>query len=238
MYDSLQTSIATFGYRRAPVAQAGDIVHAIDEMLQNSDAQPRRIHWVSDSIAMIDRIGVRIAVALLPPSHEDRYTHLVLAIGRSPDEPNGDDLLDVSFAHLADRLIYRIKDDMPYDTIMRGETPEMVDHDLILSLYDLLRKSPPASGPSAPANLDAQPAARQRRTTTVLTTEEYFDVILSEEVPDTVTAVPSWLEKRAVPTKPLRLTVHTMALSIMLYTAPLGAFLFTYSMLRDITGDN
>lgn len=68
MYDDRQTSIATFGYRRAPMAQAGDIVHAIDEMLQNSDAQPRRIHWVSDSIAMIDRIGVRIAVALCLPA--------------------------------------------------------------------------------------------------------------------------------------------------------------------------
>ena len=237
MFDHRQTSIATFGYRRAPVAQADDIVHAIDEMLQNSDAQPRRIHWAGDTIAMIDRIGVRIAVALLPASREDRYTHIVLAIGRSPENPAGDDLLNVSFVHLADRLIYRIKDGMPYDTIMRGETPDPVDHNLILSVYDLLRHAPVEPDTSALANLDSQPTAGQQRAAPPRFIEERFDVILSEEVPDTVPALPSWLEKRAVPTKPLRLTIHTMALSIMLYTAPLGAFLFTYSMLRDITDD-
>lgn len=238
MYDDQQTSIATFGYRHAPAAQAGDIVLSIDEMLQSTDAQPRRITWAGDSIAMIDRVGVRIAVAVLPPSREDRYTYLVLAVGRSPDAADDDGLLGTSFAHLADRLIYRIKADMPYDTLMRGETPELVDHDLILSLYDLLRQSPATSGPASPANLDGKPDAHRPRTTPAIPAEDRFDVILSTDVPDTVTSVPGWLEKRAVPTKPLRLTVHTMALSIMLYTAPLGAFLFTYSMLRDITGDS
>ena len=58
MYDDRQTSIATFGYRRAPVAQAGDIVHAIDEMLQNSDAQPRQIHWVSAEVARAGAVSL------------------------------------------------------------------------------------------------------------------------------------------------------------------------------------
>ncbi|MFN3211122.1 MAG: hypothetical protein ACE369_19410 [Roseovarius sp.] len=51
------------------------------------------------------------------------------------------------------------------------------------------------------------------------------------------TSAPEWLRRRAAPTKPLRLTVHAMALSIMFFAPPLGAFLFTYTMLRDITGD-
>lgn len=238
MFHDQQASIAMFSYRRAPAAQADDIVRAIDEMLQNTDAQPRQVTWVGQSVAMIDRVGVRIAVALLPPSLEDRYTHLVLAVGAPPGTQDCDDLLGISYAHLADRLIYRVKDDMPYDAIMRGETPETVDHDLVLSLYDLLRQSSPVGSPTGPANLDAQPDPGSWHAAPHPAVEERFDVILSEEVPDSATAVPDWLQRRARPTKPLRLTVHTMALSIMLYTAPLGAFLFTYTMLRDITGDS
>ncbi|MGK7652378.1 hypothetical protein ACSQ76_08175 [Roseovarius sp. B08] len=236
MHDERQTSIATFGYRHAPPMQAGDIVQAIDEMLQGTDAQPRRITWVSDALAMIDRIDVRVAMALLPPSCEDRQTRLVLAVGRAPIAPADDDLLGPSFVHLADRLVYRIWVDMPYDTIMRGETPEPVDHDLILSLCDLLRKSSRGSDSSATANM--QPVGGRRRTSATMPAEERFDVILADDVADIIPSVPAWLEKRAAPTKPLRLTVHTMALTIMLYSAPLGAFLFTYSVLRDITGDN
>ncbi|WP_428515867.1 hypothetical protein [Roseovarius sp.] len=238
MFQDHQASIALFSYRRAPAAQAADIVRAIDGMLQGTDAQPRRISWVEDGVAMIDRIGVRIAIALLPPSPQDRYAHLVLAVGAPPDAQKCDDLLAVSYAHLADRLVYRIKEDMPYDAIMRGETPETVDHDLVLSLYDLLRQSSPVALPASLANLDTRPRPDAPGASSHPPVEERFDIILSEDVPGLTTSAPDWLLKRAAPTKPLRLTVHTMALSIMLITPPLGAFLFTYSMLRDITGDN
>ncbi len=40
--------------------------------------------------------------------------------------------------------------------------------------------------------------------------------------------------ERAEPTEPLRLTVHTLALSLCLYVPALGAAMFTYTMLRDI----
>ncbi|MBY5988370.1 hypothetical protein [Roseovarius atlanticus] len=242
MFQDQQASIALFSYRRAPAAQAGDIVRAIDGMLQGTDAQPRRINWVDDGVAMIDRIGVRIAIALLPPSPQDRYAHLVLAVGAPPDAHETDDPFDVSYAHLADRLVYRVKEDMPYDAIMRGETPEAVDHALVRSLYDLLRQSSPVASPVAPpaglANLGTRPRPDAPGASPHPPVEERFDIILSEDVPGMTTSPPEWLRKRAAPTKPLRLAVHTMALSIMLFTPPLGAFLFTYSMLRDITDDN
>lgn len=233
MFQNQQASIAVFGYRHAPSAQVDEIVQAIDAMLQSTDAEPRTVTWVGESCAMIDRIGVRIAIGLLPHSADDSYTHLAIAVGHNTEDHGIDDMLSVSHPQLADRLVYRIREDMPYDTIMRGETPETVDETLILSIFDLLRQAAPAAQAAAPANLDSQP--ERRKAAPRIPAEERFDVILSEDVPDTATTTPSWAERRAASTKPLRLTVHTVALSIMLYTAPLGAFLFTYSMLRDVT---
>lgn len=233
MFNNKHSSIAVFGYPCPPEAEHAEIVHAIDQILQNCDSEPRKIHWVNADLALIDRVGVRIAISLLHPTQDDHYTHLVLAVGRAPHSDAQDDILSVSHTHLADRLVHRVKNDMPYHTIMRGETPECVDESLIHSLYDLLRQASPTKTDVAPANLDSRPERKKRKP--AIPAEERFDVILSDDVPDTPQTANNWLEERAVPTKPLRLTVHTMALSIMLYTAPLGAFLFTYSMLRDIS---
>ena len=233
MVKAQQASIAVFGYRRPPSADVTEIVGAIDDLLQRTDAEPRKIHWSDNDVAFIDRIGVRIAIALLPPSDDDHYTHLVLAVGQAPGTSATDEMLSVSHTHLADRLVYRVKYDMPYDTIMRGETPEFVDETLIHSLYELLRQASLAKTNTAPANMDAQPT--RKKPVPRIPAEERFDVILSDDVIASENATPSWIDRRAVPTQPLRLTVHTMALSVMLYTAPLGAFLFTYSMLRDVS---
>ena len=56
-----------------------------------------------------------------------------------------------------------------------------------------------------------------------------------EERPKTFTNdLGQMLLTRAEPTKPLRLTIHTLALSLCLYAPPLGAAMFAYTMLRDI----
>ena len=39
---------------------------------------------------------------------------------------------------------------------------------------------------------------------------------------------------RATPTEPMRLTIHTLALSLCLYVPALGAAMFAYTMLRDV----
>ena len=233
MFEEQQASIAVFGYRHPPNTDLAEIVRAIDTILQNTDAEPRKIAWADNGIAFIDRIGVRIAIALLTPSNDDHYTHLVLAVGPGPNTSMTDDMLSVSHSHLADRLVIRVKDDMAYDTIMRGETPEMVDETLIHSLFDLLRQTSPSRTDTVPANMDALP--KPKKPESRIPAEECFDVIFSDDVASSTTTAPSWLNRRTEPTKPLRLTVHTIALSVMFYTPPLGAFLFTYSMLRDVT---
>ncbi|MEO1138613.1 MAG: hypothetical protein AAFW87_04070 [Pseudomonadota bacterium] len=232
-----QGSIAAFGYRQPPAADFPDIVHAIDALLQKTDAQPRQLQWFGKNIAIIDRVGVRIALGILPPSDSDRYTHLLIAVGERPDDVE-DDLLTMSNYLLADKLVNRIKDDMPYDTIMRGETPETVDEELLWAMFELLRKSS-ASAPEADyaANKDHAPDPRALAAMSPLDAQT-FDIISADDIGAGPRLVPCWFDKRAYPTKPLRLTIHTVALSVMLYTPPLGAFLFTYSMLRDVAGDH
>lgn len=236
MYRQKQGSIAAFGYRQPPAAGFPDIVNAIDALLQKTDAQPRTIRWSGNNIAIIDRVGVRIALGFLPPSTVDRYTHLVIAVGERPHEPD-DDILSVSNIHMADKLAHRVRDDMPFDTIMRGETPETVDEELIWALFDLLRQTS-AAAPEADvaANHDKAPDPAAVAVASAQDAHN-FGVILAEDVPKNRCRAPTWFSRRAHPSRPLRLTIHTFALSVMLYSPPLGAFLFTYSILRDVSGD-
>lgn len=226
MYQKNNGSIAALGFRETPSVDFHDVVHQIDAALQLTDRQHRKIRWVSDKIAMIDRDGVRIALGCLLPHDDDPYCHLVIAVGRLPGqdpEDMADHLGDVPFIHLADRLVLRIKDFLPYDTILRGESPEPVEPELVESIFDLLRH----------CHLDDDPAKRHRDSAAHGPTP--IDVIDTDDFAHQSFRLGDWAENRAEANAPLRLTVHTIALSVMLYTPPLGAFLFTYSMLRDLT---
>lgn len=219
-------SIAALGYRRRPDVGFAAIVDDIDRVLQSTDAHPRKLTWHGDSIAFIDRDGVRIALGWVPGKAPGDMSYLVLAIGPLPELDAS--LGSVSCIHLADRLVLRIKDDMPFDTVMRGETPEAVDITLLRTIFELLRTDPGLADhdPSSP-DTDADAARTKSR-------DDDFDVIDTHEVNQSSSAIARWMEKRAVPTAPLRLTIHAVGLSVMLYTPPLGAFMLTYSMLRDV----
>ncbi|MEL7014289.1 MAG: hypothetical protein AAFO72_13565, partial [Pseudomonadota bacterium] len=43
-----------------------------------------------------------------------------------------------------------------------------------------------------------------------------------------------FMASQAECSQPMRLTIHTLALSMFLYVPPLGAALFTYTMMRDM----
>lgn len=229
MYTQNQGSFAALGYRDLDQSRFSDIVRDIDTALQMTDEHPRRITWNGDYIALIDRDGTRIALGFLPPTRWNPCSYLVLAVG-TLDDAAGDLLGAVPNIHLADRLLLRIQDDLPCDTIMRGETPETVDSELIWSLFEMLVKTPTLW---QAANSDTRPGSP------LLDPHESFEelgVIDTHEVDSADTPLTKCLSRRARPTKPLRLTVHVTGLTIMLASAPLGAFMFTYSMLRDVAG--
>ncbi|WP_135506352.1 hypothetical protein [Roseovarius aestuariivivens] len=230
MYSTPQGSIAALGYRDLDEARFPGIVRDIDAALQMTDAQPRNITWDSDYIAMIDREETRIALGFLPAMPKTGCSYLVLAVGTLDD---AEDMLGaVPTIHLADRLLLRIKDDLPYDTIMRGETPQEVDSELIWSLFEMLVQTP---APAGAANSKPRP---NRARAAPDDSYEDFEIIDSHEVSKTEGWLAARLARRAKPTRPLRLAVHVTGLTVMLTSAPLGAFMFTYSMLRDVAGSD
>ncbi|MEM8775115.1 MAG: hypothetical protein AAGF53_08775 [Pseudomonadota bacterium] len=184
---------------------------------------PRQILWPEDNIAMIDRDGVRIALGFLPPSESDQYSYIIIAVCTMEDLV-GNRVHKISNIHLADKLVQRVKNDIPYDTIMRGETPEPVDENLLHSMFDLLRA---ATVPHGKGSDD---------TTTGIGADDTamasYGVILSDDVGKKLSQMPPRLARRKMPGL-VRLTIHLLALSVTLIAPPLGAFLFTYSVLRD-----
>jgi len=243
-------AIVAFGYRSAEIPAVSAIASRVQKAMQVADDSPASISWDEEQIAVLDHVGVRVAIGRQEAAAKGYCSHLVMAVGNAPDmegaRPNRK-----THSKRADRLAAWVEQAMPYDTILRAETPEDVDGKLVRSFLELLEhaegmapeektfdtqavadrsSAADRSAIDLPELAPAMPAPKPVR--------DRFDpsgIIEVDDLSEPLRKTPQWLQEHAEPTEPLRLTVHTMALSLMLYSAPLGAFLFTYSMLRDIT---
>lgn len=238
--------IAALEYRERPPMDFADIVEEFDIAFQLVDSPARQLIWENDNIAFVDRDCVRVALGWLPPADGAGSWHLVFAVGDAPkcrQKPPGPEVYD----YLTERVVERTRTHLPFDSILRGEASRPIGAALITSVFELLRLT-------AAAAPDVQKPQRSRA-------HEFPEIIDEDE--DTASAFlggddarpfyydpaedigyidqdllpkpPSWLTRRAEPTQPMRLTIHAVALSLMIYTPPLGAFMFAYTMLRDIT---
>ncbi len=243
-------AIIAFGYRSAEIPAVRAIASRVQKAMQVADDSPATVTWDGEQIAILDHVGVRVAIGRQDASVKGYCSHLVMAVGNAPDmegaRPNRK-----THSKRADRLAAWVEQAMPYDTILRAETPEDVDGKLVRSFLELLDHAEgmmPSDKPfdtqtivDRSSAVDASaidPPPVGHNAPVPKPVRDRFDpsgIIEVEDLERPLRETPQWLQDQAEPTEPLRLTVHTMALSLMLYSAPLGAFLFTYSMLRDIS---
>ncbi len=247
-------AIAAFGYRSGVIPPLQTIASTIKAAMQTADDRPVKTTLDGDDVALLDHVGVRVVIGRQQAATEGLCSHLVFAVGNAPDmegaRPNRK-----THAKRTDKLASWVKQTMPYDTDLRAETPEAVDAKLVRGFLELLDH---AEGMTATQHADASSFILDTAATVDASVIDHDDtlspkpprkrardrfdpegIIELDDLGDSLPDTPQWLQDQAEPTQPLRLTVHTMALSLMLYSAPLGAFLFTYSMLRDITkGEN
>lgn len=226
-----------FEYRACPRMEFPDIVEEFDLSFQLADAQTRALIWDCDDIAVIDRDYLRVALGWLPPDDDDGAWHLVAAVGPC-DTAAGHLLNDMSLTFLVDQIIARTQDVLPADAVLQGPASGPVCPELVDEIFDLLRlkattacdtgAKPDAAGAASNVTTNGQAAPGF-----VPPPDDANTIDIAAQAPRWQ-AVASWLAKRADPTKPLRLMVHTLAITLMLYAPPLGASLFTYTLLRDI----
>lgn len=222
-------SVVAMEFRRPPSVDFSDIVEEFDIAFHMVDSQTRALTWHSDDIALIDRDNVRVGLGWLPSAEKGKASHLVVAVGTAPED-TGDARIDPrSYRFLANRIAERTREFLPWSAVLNGEAHQPVSAALIAKTFDLLRLDlGDMAGDAGFAN-----GARQR----------------ADAGPDDhLHTAGDWLWSRlnlgnpfgqlqlarSEPTEPLRLTIHTLALSLMLYVPPLGAAVFTYTMLRDI----
>ncbi len=222
--------VVGFEYRACPRMEFTDIVEEFDLAFQFVDAQTRALVWDCDDIALIERDYVRVALGWLPPDEDEGSWHLIAAVGPVEGRTDAPITTD-SFARIADQIVERTQAFLPADTVLRGEAHQPIGPELIDSVFDLLR------------GMARQPDDAARETPHAARTAPAPDDLSDLDDGEVIDAVPAlapkaavvqWLQKRAEPTKPLRLTIHTLAVTMMLYAPPLGAFMFVYTMLRDI----
>jgi len=224
-----------------------DIVEEFDIAFQLVDSPARQLTWECENIAYVDRDCVRVALGWLPPSDGENSWHLVFAVGDAPKcrhSPPGPEVYD----YLTERIVERTRTHLPFDSILRGEANRPIGAALIASVFELLRLTADAT-----PNIQEPKESRAHDFPELIDDDQddaanaylggddaqpfYYDP--AEDIgyidQDLLPKPPSWLTRRAEPTQPMRLTIHAVALSLMLYTPPLGAFMFAYTMLRDIT---
>lgn len=260
-------SVVALEFRRRPSINFADIVEEFDIAFQLVDSRTRSLTWDCDDIALIDRDSLRVALGWLPAKEDDGSWHLVIAVGLPPQAR--DDEIDLgSIKFLADRIVERTREFLPFNAVMHGEATQPVSADLVDTVFDLLRTS--TSEMASDTAKRRKPAARPEASATTHPQESaadpYADMVHSMSPPwmtdaeaeskgprkalyphepegfphrvglsgEFTNQMGQLLLTRAEPTKPLRLTIHTLALSLCLYVPALGAALFAYTMLRDV----
>lgn len=245
-------SVVAMEFSYKPSIDFADIVEEFDIAFQMVDSRKRSLTWDCDDIAIIDRDVVRVALGWLPAKQEGQPWHLVIAVGAGKSaeaktiDPN-------SYRFIADRIVERTQEYLPSTAVLHGDARQPISAELIDTTFDLLRMetrdmhgdararrndrfsdapapdsyadmvdamSPPWAGEAAADMADrrmADDAGEQHRTASEFTND-----------------LGQMLLTRAEPTQPMRLTIHTLALSLCLYVPALGAAMFAYTMLRDV----
>ncbi len=250
-------SIAAMEFRRVPRINFADIVEEFDIAFQMVDSRSRALIWESDDIAIIDRDGLRVALGWLPATEPGRRSHLVLAVGLRPGMSGRVPEL-VALDFVVERIVERMHQFLPFTAVLRGQVGQPVSAELMTGLFTMLRAMPcemPGDRHRPRQDADAWQRAEM---------EAYAEMVermaphwecrrdhgaqAAGPADTTAAAAPEAkagaepaprfgpvLLAHAEPTEPLRLTIHTLALSLCLYAPPVGAAMFTYSLLRDMT---
>ncbi|MEO0371188.1 MAG: hypothetical protein AAF231_07000 [Pseudomonadota bacterium] len=249
-------SVVAMEFKARPKVSFEEFVEDFDLAFQMVDSTTRSLTWESADLAIIDRDYVRVAIGWLPSAGKRQPWHLIMVVGSSPDEDMAK-IEPASYDFLADRVLERTQEFMPATAVLRGEASQPITPDLIDTLFDLLSAPTAEQAHDVAQPNDTHQVARDEYE------EFYADMVESMQPPwaqsaekgaemvhnaadryskfEFDKAEEQVMEQNVAhavadgqSSDPMRLTIHTLALSMALYVPPLGAALFAYTMLRDI----
>ncbi len=205
--------IAALEYHDRPGMDFPDIVEEFDIASHGLATQVRRLTWDGEDIALIDRESVRIALGWLPPERKDRPHYLVIAVGPPPRRKGQATFDPNAYTVLLERALERVGSYLPFDAVLRGPSSQAVGIALMDRTFDLL-------GATAPRLSQADiETARSKRN------EARNGAWRKEAIEPT--ALPD------IPSRPMRLTVVTLGMTLFLHVPPIGAALLAYTALRE-----
>lgn len=211
--------IAALEYHACPRMGFADIVEEFDIAAQFPAARSRSLTWVGEDIALLDRGAVRIGLGWKAPETPGASCYLVIAVGPPPGAPEGR-FDPKAYDMLARRIIERVQGYLPFDAVLHGDAHQPVSAGAIGMTFDLLRKVAPDTprqnrrnrghGPDGSARRDGPSAAPEDGTAEG-----------AQHLPDP-------------PTVPMRLTIFTFSITLMMHAPPVGAALLVYTILREV----
>ncbi|MEL7255205.1 MAG: hypothetical protein AAGL23_13590 [Pseudomonadota bacterium] len=249
-------SVVAMEFKARPKTSFEDFVEDFDLAFQMVDSSTRSLTWERDDLAIVDRDYVRVALGWLPSAGKGQPWHLIMVIGSPPDEDMSK-IEPSSYEFLADRVLDRTQEVMPATAVLRGQASQPITAQLIDTLFSLLSSGAPDDARDTPNTGSDVDVTRDEDE------ESYADMVETlvppwsparARGPGRVAQSSGIYSKQAFDTAektlqdrhaacgikaeqssdPMRLTIHTLALSIALYVPPLGAALFAYTMLRDM----
>ena len=242
-------SVIAMEFKARPSIPFTDIVEEFDTAFQMVDSRTKSLTWDCDDIAIIDRDYVRVAMGWLPSKSKGQPWHLVIAVGCAPSEDVSKIEMS-SYDFVADRILDRTHEFLPSTAVLRGEASQPVGPALVDTLFDLLlTDTSDVAANTEDKDNDAEDVIRSEEE------DNYADMVDSMNPPwvsnkddpnaftkeifdkaeeEMIKRNQIFLLSQSECSQPMRLTIHTLALSMCLYVPPLGAALFTYTMMRDI----
>lgn len=231
-------TVLAFAYNACPDMEFDEIVGAIHADLRTGIGHCATPAWDCDDIALIDQDGLQLVLGWLPPDHDADPWYLVAAIGHAEagQAPCTDAIA---------RIAAQLSQTVGTAPAMTAAAHQPVGAAFIDLLFDMLRQGKTNSD-IASLQVPALPAPAQAESKAAERFEPIEDMqwdfsfadndignIQQGDVDMSEYQAVEWLSERAEPTHTLRLTVHALAMSLMLYAPPIGVFLFVYALLRD-----
>jgi hypothetical protein len=243
MRDTSTSTIAQLLFAKQPRLNFAHMVSEMDSALSRCPAQKRSLTWDCEDIAIFDLDGARIILGHADSLGGGHGACLTASVGPAPGCGTDSPLLRRSEAMcrlIAERIHVRYQ----ADAILWHQSDAPVTSDLLDAMLDDL---PPLAdilhGPSPAVPQTDRPtsAVAEKAVETGLPANDVPDLPLIAAVelnrvraalyPDGT----PWQAPLDVPARsatPMRLAVHTMNMTLIMVSLPVGAAMLTYSLLR------
>ncbi|MDQ2089074.1 hypothetical protein [Marimonas arenosa] len=147
---SFETHIVAATYLEKPMLDFEDIVDEFELSVRGANTGRRTLTFDYDDIVIIDIEQLRIGLAWVEPDQSDGPYSLIVGTGAAPED-EAHTVSPAFCARLSEKILARLKRELPFDAVTRATLPQALDSDLLDGVAARLHAAEPEAEPEAAA---------------------------------------------------------------------------------------